>query len=212
MSVIAYVQNAQDFTFTSGASVIVPYGSNVTSGNLMLACAMSASGDFVIADNLNGGQTWTQFEAVLSGGYGVIKAWWAVANATGACTVTLTKQGGGSMSFPILQLLEFSGNTASPFDHHASNGSANSVAVVASQTNEMAIGFAIPQSGDSFGPSAGWTQKAANYGGVYQIETTAGTYSPSVSPGFGTCGIVAATFLSTSSVAQSGNRISTFWF
>lgn len=203
MATFTYVSAAEahDFSFSSTTSLGVAYAQNVASGDLLIVFAEMSAGSFNISDNLNGGQTWHQLGTTLTGGYGVLAVWWAVANAAGACTVTITKQGGGTMSNLAVQVLEWHNNTASPFDQTTSNGSANSVNVTANSTNEVVLGFAIPQGGATFGPSAGWTQTSANFGAIYTIETLPGIFTPSVSPGFGTCGIIAASFKSTSSTS-----------
>jgi len=90
---------------------VLAYSSNVTQGNLLIAAVsfQSVSGQPAITDTQ--GNTWTEVgkvDAIVSAKLGLIM-FWAVANATGANTVTSSVAGITTPSNVWLALAEFSG-------------------------------------------------------------------------------------------------------
>jgi len=186
------VQEAHDFGFSASSKA---FAGNVTAGNLLVVWLdnfqNAATAPVTVSDTL--GNTWTQVRSTLAGGSGQLTMFWAVANGTGACTVSFAN-GGAGFSFPIIQVMEFAGGPASPFEISAqatgsSTSPACSIAVVG--TADLIVAAVVPTSSSTTNTTAGWTNAAggANHSAIYAVEVAAGTFTPtftmSVSGGWG---------------------------
>jgi hypothetical protein len=197
MSVFTFTQEFHDFTFPASATTISATGT-VADGALLVVEVWQNSTSPALSSVTDGVNT---YHAVSSspqaGGYGRAFLYWTINSGAGSRTVTATFA--SAAGFPLIQVMEFANPSASPLDDNAANnGGTNQQAVIASKPHELVIMTAIPQSGQTVSPGAGFLQAAANYGMIYAIESGAGTYTPMATSGAG-CGVIAATFKSTSS-------------
>lgn len=115
----ARVQNAT--SNNNGASLTVTLGAAPTAGNLLIAWANSN------ATVTNGGTGWTAGPFIIDGNGAYF--WWRVAGASEPASVTFTPSVSDNVS---AGLLEYSGNTATPFD--AASSSMHSGSAVSSTT------------------------------------------------------------------------------
>lgn len=199
MSVFTLTQEFHDFSFPASATTISATAT-VADGALLVVEVWQSGTSPALSSVSDGVNTYHQVSSSpQAGGYGRAFLYWTINAGAGSRTVTATFA--SAASFPLIQVMEFANPAASPLDDNAANnGGTNQQAVVASQSNELVIMTAIPQAAQTVSPGAGFLQAAASYGMVYAIETLAGTYTPMVSSGAG-CGVIAATFKSTSSSA-----------
>jgi hypothetical protein len=198
---ISFVQEKHDFTF--GVTHALTYTSNVTAGNLLIAfLANNIAGTLSVADSqLN---SWAIAAGPVAGGYaigGLVLAF-AIAGSTGADTVTFSTTGAG-FTTTIMQIAEFAGSaTTAPQDGAgvtATSGGTNTptINITTGVANDLVIGACNPASGSTETGGSGWTQLggSASYGMIYQVVTSAATYSPNYSQSnSGAWGMVAAAF------------------
>lgn len=194
------VQEAHDFSFPSSVATFAKaFGSNVTVGDLLIVwlAAVVSGGTIAVSDSQ--GNTYTRVGSQLNAGFGDLAVFWAIAGSTGANTVTFSRSG-GNLQFPEMQVLEFSGNIASPFDAGGSNTGSNAVPlsnVTATGSADLVIGVCIPTSGLTLTAGAGWTQVGTNFGAIYKFESASGTFTPTFTMSAnGAWGVIAAAFKS----------------
>jgi len=193
----AFVNEAHDFSFGASQPSLTL---SVTKGNLIVAWLESAGPDptggsygYTLYDSQN---TYKPVEIPKAGGYGYLIAWVAVATRTATLTLDffaystagvipgtgILQASRMNLSFPIAQVLQFSGNYGNPllafnYTTGSSTAPASSVTVAASPT--LIVGIAIPAGGSSITNAAGWINAAGtNNSAIYNIEATAGTYTP----------------------------------
>jgi hypothetical protein len=191
------VQEANNgLTFISTNPNDVVYGYPVTKGNLLIAWITSNTIQ-APTDTLN--NTWTQIGSTVVGGYGSLAAYWAVANASGNTTVNF-----GSRSFANIEVLEFSGNSATPFDSSSQTtgtGTSLSQAIIPSTSNELVIGFGISAASAKIYGNYGWGNAAGigtNYSAIYNFENSTNPVTPAFTQApSGGWGILVAAFKSS---------------
>lgn len=207
------VQEAHDFTFPSGSSTVVKaFASPVVAGNLLIVWVTwfvtpeTGATSVTVADSL--GNTYTQIETVVTGGYGKLSAFYTVSGSSGSNTVTFTGVGGTTqlVAFPAVQVIEFAGNAVSPFDASSAatgTSTAPASAVIAAGTADLVIGMGISTSGRTLLETVGWTNVAGvgvSYSAIYAIETSSGTFTPTFvqSGAAASWGAIAAAFFAPS--------------
>jgi hypothetical protein len=208
---IAFVQEAHDYAFATRAPLNLAYGSNVTLGDLLLAFVDSnaALGTMTVTDTRS--NTWNLLTA-FGGGYGAggsCALFYAIANATGSCTVTFSRVANGNITQCIGQIAEFSGTAlASVLDGSAvsntGNSSSPSATITTTGPNELVVAAVSPTGGTTDTGSTGWTQMGTGgYGMVYAVKAAAGSQTPTFTgSGSGTWGTAAAAFQPLASARQ----------
>lgn len=130
----ARVQNASDGN--NGASLTVTLGSGPTAGNLLIAWANSNATVTI------GGTGWTAGPSIIDGNGAYF--WWKVAGASEPASVTFTPSVSDNVA---AGLLEYSGNTATPFDvssssMHSGSAVSSTTAVTVTTTADHDLGIA----------------------------------------------------------------------
>lgn len=192
----ALVQEANNgLNFASANPNEVAYVSPVGKGNLLIAWITSTS---IQAPTDTLGNTWTQIGSTVINGYGSLAAYWAVANAAGNTTVNF-----GNRSLANIEVLEFSGNSANPFDTSTQitgTGTTLSQSITPSVSNELVLGFGIGGSGLSIYGNSGWGNVAGigtSYSAIYNLENTTSPVTPAFTQSSsGPWGIITAAFKS----------------
>jgi len=208
---ISKVQEARDFSFGSAS---FSFGSNVTSGNLIIVHIITASTTGAVTVSDTRSNSYTQIQSTLVGGYGAISSFYCIANATGSCTVTFARSGG--FSSPAVQGTEWSGQAASsPLDASATNtGSSTSpnCSVTATGAADLIYAMCIPAGSTTIQPDTGWTRSSGatptNYSSIYGIETASGSFTPQFVQSFtGGWGVIAAAFKAAAGAAPSAKPV-----
>lgn len=137
-------------------TVSVAYGSNVTSGNLLVAIVSNDSNDqspSTVSDTR--GNTWTLAQSHLAiDGFAGTSLYYATANATGPNTVTWSV-GGGAAADLMIFVMEYSG-IPSPTLDQTSIGGASPGSITTTNANEVIIAATLDNGGSSVAPIGGW--------------------------------------------------------
>lgn len=199
--VLTRVQHAANFNSSSNASVSQAYPSNVTAGDLLVVMGGSEfTSGITVSDTLS--NAWIQASTVTSSGY-IQTVWYANANASGACTVTITNQG-GSGSFTLCDVGQYHSSLSSGSWHLdqvnqglGTGGAQASGPVTTIQYPEVLIGWNTCAIASGLTSGSGWNQlESASTYSVYQdqIVTSTGTFNSTSSSASGTWGANIATF------------------
>lgn len=174
------VNEAHDFTFA------VPRPSvslGVTAGNLLVGFCSGASPTFInLVDGVN---SWIPITATkVTGGYGKIYAWYAIARSTTTIT-TRCSDAQTTLASGATQIVQFSGNGRNPFDAQASGtgtGTTLSQAVAVTGAADLIVGIPIYQATPgTCGTGAGFTNTvtASTCSAiVFAVESSSGTFTP----------------------------------
>jgi hypothetical protein len=167
---IARVQHTSINQSSSVASQALAYVSNVTLNDLLIVIARCGS---IVSTTVTDtqGNTWHNLTYQSISAFGSLQISWAIANATGANTVTVTPDASSTIRMAIL---EYSGNpTSSPVDAENNTQTGTSTAAAATSitpaaANELVIGAVVVNGSDTF--TAG-----ANFALVEQVPAAPST-------------------------------------
>lgn len=175
-----FQQQIQNWTYPATSSgQTITFGNNCTPGSLMFAMVSAFNNSITstaVSDPTNG--TWNYIANVV-GGYGNMSIYWVLNTAATALAVSWVD----TLAYPGFQAIEFTGNkSSSPLDNYATSTGVTGVAVVATNANELVIGFPCPSSGGNMETTTGWTSTVpSDTSGqpmIYAIKASAGTYTP----------------------------------
>jgi hypothetical protein len=157
---IALVQHTQKNQSTAVTSTTLAYASNVTAGDLLICVVRGGTPLTSITITDSQGNTWTNCTFQNVNGAGSLQISFAVANATGGNTVTITPNASTTLRIAIL---EYSGtDTSSPLDAENNSSTGTSTAPAASSitpaaANELVIGAVAVGNAENFSPGASFT-------------------------------------------------------
>lgn len=190
---IAFVQSDYNEGNGSSTTIAQAFGSNVTAGNLLVACLCRDGGGNTVSVTDSQGNTWQRDEQLDSTQH--IEIWSTIAGSTGANTVTATFSSGQANR--RLAIHEYSGVTTSSWkdvsanNHNSSTSTPTSTAVTPNQDNSLFVGaltpttvavFTAPGAGSGFtereeGPSDGFQSQdfiqgtAASKASTWSLDT-----------------------------------------
>lgn len=203
----AHVQSPTPVTGSSGTTLAIAYGSNVTAGNLLVCHIYANHGISGVADSRS--QTFTSAVNVTDGATYALATFYYANTTGGADTVTVTFA--GAITYASLQCSEYSGvATSSPLDKFASNSQttpgtgANAVtsgSVTTTTDGQLIVGWstALTVGAGTTSAGTGFTGRTNVFGDTLcedQVQTSAGA--------------IAATFTSTSATSNFITLITTY--
>ncbi len=203
----AFVQAPTPATVSSGTSIALAYGSNVTAGGLLVCHIYANNGISTVADSRS--QTFSSAVNVTDGATFSIATFYFPNTTGGADTVTVTFA--GAVTYASLQCAEYSGvATSSPLDQATSNsqtdpGTASNAVTsgnVTTTTNgQLIVGWstALVVGTETITAGTGFTGRTNVFGDTLhedQVQSTAG--------------VIAATFTNSLSTADNITIITTF--
>ena len=203
----AHVQSPTAVTGSSGTTLAIAYGSNVTAGNLLVCHIYANHGISGVADSRS--QTFTSAVNVTDGATYSLATFYYANTTGGADTVTVTFA--GAITYASLQCSEYSGvATSSPLDKFASNSQttpgtgANAVtsgSVTTTTDGQLIVGWstALTVGAGTTSAGTGFTGRTNVFGDTLcedQVQTSAGA--------------IAATFTSTSATSNFITLITTY--
>ena len=156
----------------TGANPALAYTSNISAaGNLLVAAICAGTLRTVNSISDTRGNTWTQ---AVTGGTVIRDIWWAIANGTGANTVTFALSGSATCDIGLYEFNHASGWVASPVDQTgAGSGTLQShpcstPGVTTTQAEEA--GVTISALGSAFvgAAASGWTEGSESTRGYHQ--------------------------------------------
>jgi hypothetical protein len=203
-------QHPTPFTTTTVASpqtFTLAYGSNVTSGNLLIAVSAAYSPAATISTGFAnsgtaGAQTWhalltTPFQS--STDNATIQMWYALASSTGSCTCTVSWSAspldGGELYVSEWSGTSISGSLTQDGSGQHSDGTTASIvlpSITTTFTDDLVFGYvSSANTGTVVSP---WVQVAQASGDewFYQADLSASTYTPHVTQTSGTYACVMA--------------------
>lgn len=203
----AHIQSPTPVTGSSGTTLAIAYGSNVTAGNLLVCHIYANHGISGVADSRS--QTFTSAVNVTDGATYSLATFYYANTTGGADTVTVTFA--GAITYASLQCSEYSGvATSSPLDKFASNSQttpgtgANAVtsgSVTTTTDGQLIVGWstALTVGAGTTSAGTGFTGRTNVFGDTLcedQVQTSAGG--------------IAATFTSTSATSNFITLITTY--
>lgn len=203
----AHVQSPTPVTGSSGTTLAIAYGSNVTAGNLLVCHIYANHGISGVADSRS--QTFTSAVNVTDGATYSLATFYYANTTGGADTVTVTFA--GAITYASLQCSEYSGvATSSPLDKFASNSQttpgtgANAVtsgSVTTTTDGQLIVGWstALTVGAGTTSAGTGFTGRTNVFGDTLcedQVQTSAGG--------------IAATFTTTSATSNFITLITTY--
>ena len=203
----AHVQSPTAVTGSSGTTLAIAYGSNVTAGNLLVCHIYANHGISGVADSRS--QTFTSAVNVTDGATYSLATFYYANTTGGADTVTVTFA--GAITYASLQCSEYSGvATASPLDQTASNSQTDpgtatdavtSGSVTTTTNGQLIVGFstALVVGAGTLSAGTNYTGRTNVFGDTLyadRVQTSAGS--------------IAATFTTNHATSDYITLISTF--
>lgn len=206
MATVTLVQDPTPTLTGTALTGTIVFGSNVTSGDLLVCFARGAGTTLDPSDTLGDSVAWTQLATVSTDK----KLWCKIAGATAACTITITTNTSGTIRIAARQYHSDTGWLASPADGTAGTFSGVSATPTTSASTitagSLASALYAGASGTSdFTPTAGSSPVNADFDGTHstlgwvggedQLSATGGSMTAGINISTGTTGIVLQGYL-----------------
>jgi hypothetical protein len=182
----SHIQGTGNFSNTNAATLVKAYGSNVTSGNLLVCGAgwSDVALDTTVTDTQ--GNTWTAIAGSRANNTNAAQVFWAVAGSSAANTVTMTTKASGvntNCTERDMWIDEWSGlDTSSPVDNSTSitgTGTNPSGSVTVNSTPSVIYALCMATAG-TLGAGSGYSVQTAQNGNTAEYRDAAGTGSQTV--------------------------------
>lgn len=204
---ITFVQSPTAATGSSGTTLALAFGSNVTAGSMLCAHIYANHGVSGVADSRS--QTYTAAVSVTDGSTFTLATYYFLNTTGGACTVTVTFA--GAITYASLQVAEYSGiATSAALDKFASNSQtapgtgANAItsgSVTPTTNGQLILGWttALTVGAGTVSAGTGFTGRVNVFGDTLFEDQVQGA-----------AGAIAATFTGTNAASNYTTLISTY--